>query len=253
MSTVLLVIRVALGFLYLGITFWFNLLALLILLPSRRARVRVTSLWAKSLAFVCVWLSGIEIQFSHRERLKRMPPAIYVSNHVSMLDVFLAMWILPIGTTAVAKKQIKWVPLFGVLYAMSGSLMLDRKKRTASIAELQAQSKFLVKNGFSVAIWPEGTRSRDGRLLPFQKGFAHMALWTRLPIVPVVVSGAHKAWQIGGFRIQSDAKVHVEICEPISTENWSRKRIDSHIEEVHRAFRERLPPDQQPESPVSVA
>lgn len=248
MSTALLVVRVALGFLYLGITFWFNLALLLVLLPSRSARVRATSLWAKSLGFVCVWLSGIEIEFVNRERLKQMPPAIYVGNHVSMLDVFLSMWILPVGTTAVAKKQIVWIPLFGQLYALSGSLMVDRAKRVASIAELQAQSKFLVTKGFSVAIWPEGTRSRSGRLLPFQKGFAHMALWTRLPIVPIVVSGAHKAWQIGGFRIQTKTRVRVEIGEPISTEHWSRRQIDAHVREVERVFAERLPEDQRPEA-----
>jgi 1-acyl-sn-glycerol-3-phosphate acyltransferase len=241
--------------LFLLLTFMVSIVVLLVLMPSKRARVRVTSYWAKTLACVIVWLSGIPIEFVHRERLKQMPPAIYVSNHVSMLDVFLAMWILPVGTTAVAKKQLQYVPLFGQLYAISGSLLVDRAKRTASIAQLQAQSKFLVDNGFSVAIWPEGTRSRNGRLLPFQKGFGHMALWTRLPIVPIVVSGADKAWQVGGtgFRIDTKARVRVEICEPISTENWSRKRVNAHIEEVHRVFRDRLPADQQPESDECVA
>jgi 1-acyl-sn-glycerol-3-phosphate acyltransferase len=240
------IFRVLLGFLYVGLTFWFNLAVLLLLLPSRRLRVKVTSYWAKSLAFVCIWLSGIKIEFKDRQRLKQLPPAIYVSNHVSMLDVLLAMWILPFGTTAVAKKQVMWMPLFGLLYALSGSLMLDRSKRTAAIGGLQKQAKFLVKNGFSVAIWPEGTRSRSGRLLPLQKGFALVALWTRFPIVPVVVSGAHTAWRVGGFRIQDGAQVGVEICEPIDTTNWSRRRLDEHLEEVHRVFRERLPPDQRP-------
>ena len=240
------VFRVFLGFLYVGVTFWFSLLALLLFLPSRRARVRITSVWAKSLGFVSVWLSGIDIEFIHRERLKNAPAAIYVGNHVSMLDVLIAMWILPVGTTAVAKKQLMWVPFFGPLYAMSGSLLLDRKKPTAAIADLQKQSKFLVKNGFSVAIWPEGTRSRTGRLLPFQKGFAHMALWMRLPIVPVIVSGAHSAWRVGGFRIQEGSRVRIEIGEPISTEKWSRRNLEAHIDEVHRVFRDRLPPDQKP-------
>lgn len=241
------VFRVFLGFLYAGLSFPLTLLILVVLLPSRGARVRVTSLWAKSLGCVSAKLSGIDIEFVNRERLKELPPAIYVSNHVSMLDVFIAMWIFPVGTTAVAKKQLVWVPLFGPIYALSGSLALDRSKKTAAIASLMKQSKFLVKNGFSVAIWPEGTRSRNGRLLPLQKGFAHVALWTRLPIVPVVVAGAHTAWKVGGFRIESGAKVRVEICEPISTADWSRRKVDQHVEEVHRVFAERLPTDQKPE------
>jgi lysophosphatidate acyltransferase len=238
--------RVILGFLYVGVTFPFNLVALLLFLPSRRMRVKITSLWAKSLGFVCVWLSGIQIEFVDRKRLKQVPAAIYVSNHVSMLDVLTAMWIFPVGTTAVAKKQVMWVPLFGPLYAMSGSLMVDRDKPTTAIAQLQKQAKFLVKNGFSIAIWPEGTRSRNGRILPFQKGFAHIALWTRLPVVPVVVSGAHKAWRIGGFDIEKGARVRIEIGEPIETKNWSRRKLNEHVEEVHRVFRERLPEEQKP-------
>ena len=246
MSVVSNFIRVLLGFIYIGVTFPVSLIALLLFLPSQRIRVKITSAWAKSLGFMCVWLSGIEIEFVDRERLKRMPPAIYVGNHVSMLDVLIAMWILPVGTTAVAKKQVMWVPLFGQLYAISGSLMVDRSRPTVAISQLQKQAKFLVKHGYSIAIWPEGTRSRSGRLLPFQKGFAHIALWTRLPIVPVVISGAHTAWKIGGLEIQHGARVRIEIGEPIETTNWSRRKLDAHIDEVHRVFRERLPDEQKP-------
>jgi lysophosphatidate acyltransferase len=241
------VLRVFLAFVYVGTTFWLNIAMLLVLLPSRRARVKVMSLWAKSLGFVCVWLTGVEIEFVNRDRLASARPAIFVGNHVSMLDVLIAMWILPVGTTAVAKKQILWMPFFGQLYALSGSLLLDRAKRRAAVAGLQAQAGFLVKNGYSVAIWPEGTRSRNGRLLPFRKGFAHVALWTRLPIVPVVVSGAHTAWRVGGLRIQQGARIRVEICDPISTEAWSRRDIDAHVAEVHRVFAENLPAEQKPE------
>lgn len=246
MASALNVFRVFLGFLYVGISFGFTFVALLLFLPSRRLRVKIASVWAKSLGFVCVWLSGIEIEFVNRESLKRLPPAIYVSNHVSMLDVLIAMWILPVGTTAAAKRQVMWVPLFGPLYAMSGSLMLDRSKPTTAIAQLQKHAKFLVKNGYSMAIWPEGTRSRNGRLLPLQKGFAHMALWTKLPVVPVVVSGAHTAWRVGGFHIQEGSRVRIEICDPIETKNWSRRRLDEHIKEVHRVYCEKLPPEQRP-------
>jgi 1-acyl-sn-glycerol-3-phosphate acyltransferase len=62
-----------------------------------------------------------------------------------------------------------------------------------------------------------------------------------------VVSGAHKAWQIGGFRIQTKTRVRVEIGEPISTEQWSRKRVDEHVREVEAVFAEKLPEDQRPE------
>jgi len=219
---------------------------LLFLLPSRRARVIVISAWAKSVGWLCVKLSGVSVEITGRERLAAARPAIFVINHTSLLDVLLAMWLTPFGTTAVAKKEILWVPLVGLVYALSGSLRIDRRDRPRAVAAMAAQARFLRDHGLSLAIWPEGTRSRTGRLLPLKKGFAHLALQTRLPIVPVVVSGAHRAWRVGGFRIREGARVRVEITAPIPTEDWSQERLEEHVEAVARVFRRRLPPDQQP-------
>ncbi len=243
------VLRVVAGLLGVGALCVPAIPLLLVLSPSRRARVTVISAWAKSVGWLCVKLSGIEVEIRGRERLLVARPAIFVINHASLLDVLLAMWLTPFGTTAVAKKEILWVPLVGLVYALSGSLRIDRSDRPRAVAAMAAQARFLQDHGLSVAIWPEGTRSRTGRLLPLKKGFAHLALQTRLPIVPVVVSGAHRAWRVGGFRIREGARVRVEIAAPIPTDDWTRERLDEQVEAVSRVFRERLPPDQQPLDP----
>lgn len=239
-------LRVALCFVYIGATFWFVLIALLLLLPSRRMRVYVTSLWAKSVGWLCLRMSGITLELVGRERIEATRPALFLVNHTSLFDVLLAMWLTPFGTTAVAKKEIRWFPFVGQIYLLSGSLRIDRRDRAAAVAGMAAQAHFIAKNRLSVVIWPEGTRSRSGRLLPLKKGFGHLALQTRLPIVPIVVSGAHRAWRVGGFRIRTGAEVRVEVGETIVTEGWVRERLDEHIASVAAAFAARLPDDQKP-------
>jgi len=245
------VLRVSVGLLCVGALSLPALAVLLVLLPSRRARVYAISAWAKTVGWLCVRLSGVRLEIVGRERLRAARPAIFVCNHASLLDVLLVMWLTPFGTTAVAKKEILWVPLVGLVYALSGSLRIDRGDRPRAVAAMAAQARFLRRGGLSVAIWPEGTRSRTGRLLPLKKGFAHLALQTRLPVVPVVVSGAHRAWRVGGFSIREGARVKVEIGAPIPTEGWSRERLDEQVEAVARVFRALLPPDQQPVDPAA--
>ncbi len=245
------VLRVGAGLLGVGVLSVPALAVLLVLLPSRLARVYAVSVWAKTVGWLCVRLSGVRVEIVGRERLRAAKPAIFAGNHASLLDVLLLMWLLPCGTTAVAKKEILWVPLVGLVYTLSGSLRIDRGDRPRAVAALAAQARFLRRGGLSVAIWPEGTRSRTGRLLPLKKGFAHLALQTRLPVVPVVVSGAHRAWRVGGLRIQEGARVRVEIGAPIPTDGWSRERLNEHVEEVARVFRALLPPDQQPLPPAA--
>lgn len=245
-ASVLNVVRVLLGFGIVGVTAPFAVTVLFLLLPSRSARVHACSIWSNFIGKTLVALSAVKVEIVGRELIEQARPALYVANHASLLDVLIAMWLVPYGTSAVAKKEVIWFPFVGQVYLLSGSLRVDRANRTSAIAAMDRQARFVERSGVSVVIWPEGTRSRDGRLLPFKKGFAHLALQTRLPIVPIVISGAHRAWQKGGFRIAEGTHVRVEVTPPIPTTGWARERLDDHIAEVERVFLERLPPDQLP-------
>jgi 1-acyl-sn-glycerol-3-phosphate acyltransferase len=94
-------------------------------------------------------------------------------------------------------------------------------------------------------MWPEGTRSRDGRLLPFKKGIVHLALQTGLPIVPVVVQGAHRAWEKNTIRLHR-VPIAVRALPAIDTSTWSLDRVEQHLAELESAFLEVLPAEQQP-------
>ena len=97
-------------------------------------------------------------------------------------------------------------------------------------------------------MFPEGTRSSDGRLRALKKGIVHLAIHTRLPIVPVVTTGAHRAWGKGSLRLRK-APIKVAFLDRIPTDDWSEDRIEEHLETIRQALLSALPADQQPVPP----
>jgi 1-acyl-sn-glycerol-3-phosphate acyltransferase len=238
-------LRLILGFLVVATAALVLVVVDLLLLPWRGLRIRAGNLYGKIVGPIVVRLAGTKVQVAHRERLDASAPAIYVSNHASALDIFVAMWVAPIGGCGVAKKEIARVPFFGWAYQLSGHLLLDRKNRENAIQALRSIADVVRKHGLSVWIWPEGTRSRDGRLLPFKKGFVHLAAATGLPIVPVVVHGAHERWPGRTTRLVPGV-LEVEVLEPVRTDDWDPDKADEHVEEVRSLFLEHLRPAQLP-------
>ncbi|XP_072055067.1 1-acyl-sn-glycerol-3-phosphate acyltransferase isoform X3 [Arachis hypogaea] len=187
----------------------------------------------------------------------------------------MLMWILgnPIkieGTVGIAKKEIVWYPLFGQLYVLANHLRIDRSNPTSAIESMNEVSiiypasfsphlykvsisnrcdfqaaRAVVRNNLSLIIFPEGTRSKNGRLLPFKKGFVHLALQTRLPIVPMVLTGTHQAWRKGSLHVRP-TPLAVKYLPPISTENWKAEKIDDYVKMVHDLYAAQLPETQRP-------
>ena len=186
-------LRLAVGLVFMAVSVVIFATICVVLLPSRYLRIRATNVFGHIVGRTCVWLAGATVTPGAVEAVRANFPCIYISNHTSMLDIFLGIWLSASGTVGIAKKQVVWYPFFGQLYAVSGHVLIDRDNRGNAVAALEKAAAILKKHHAGVWIWPEGTRSRDGRLLPFKKGFAHLALATRLPIVPVVVTGAHRS------------------------------------------------------------
>jgi 1-acyl-sn-glycerol-3-phosphate acyltransferase len=238
-------LRLILGFLVISTAALVLVIVDLLLLPWRGLRIRAGNLYGKVVGPVVVGLAGARVKVAHRERLDTSAPAIYVSNHASALDIFVAMWVAPVGGCGVAKKEIARIPFFGWAYKLSGHLLLDRQNRENAIAALRSIADVVRKHGLSIWIWPEGTRSRDGRLLPFKKGFVHLAAATGLPIVPVVVHGAHERWPGRTTRLVPGV-LEVEVLEPVPTDDWDPDKADEHVEMVRSIFLEHLRPAQLP-------
>jgi 1-acyl-sn-glycerol-3-phosphate acyltransferase len=204
-------------------------------LPFRTLRIRIGNFCGKMIGPVITRIVGAKLINPDSQKLKNSRPAIYVTNHTSALDIFISMAICPYGGCGIGKKEVVRIPFFGWAYWLSGHLLIDRGNREKSVASMNKLSKLVNDKKLSIWIWPEGTRSMDGKLIPFKKGFVHLALATGLPIIPVVLHGAHKRWPAKTMQFYP-GEVRVEVLEPIPTDSWSKDTIDDHVAEVRKVM-----------------
>jgi 1-acyl-sn-glycerol-3-phosphate acyltransferase len=218
---------------------------LLALLPSRRSRIRACNYWGKVIGRFFMHLSGSPLTIEGTEHLDRDRPAIYVSNHSSVVDIFLAIWLSPVGTVGIAKKEIALYPIFGQLYFLSGHLLIDRGHSDRAVSSLRKLAAYVRRHKLSIFLWPEGTRSRSGRLQPFKKGVVHLAMQTGLPVVPIVVRGAHRSWSKDTYTVRP-TPISVLVLPPVATDQWTEDGMDEALEKLRACFLDNLPNEQQP-------
>ncbi|KAK7305099.1 hypothetical protein VNO77_42999 [Canavalia gladiata] len=242
-SVIISWIRIVTCFVSMMVTTFIWALIMLVLIPWPYERVRQGNIYGHVTGRMLMWILGNPIKIEGAEYSNKR--AIYISNHASPIDIFLIMWLTPTGTVGIAKKEIIWYPLFGQLYVLANHLRIDRSNPTLAIESMKEAALAVVKNNLSLIIFPEGTRSKNGRLLPFKKGFVHLALQSHLPIVPIVLTGTHQAWRKGSLHVRP-APLTVTYLPPISTENWKVSKIDEYVKMLHNLYVENLPKDQRP-------
>eukprot|EP00049_Salpingoeca_infusionum_P015359 m.298247 g.298247 ORF g.298247 m.298247 type:complete len:249 (+) comp15860_c0_seq11:244-990(+) len=134
-------------------------------------------------------LIGIDVKFEgNTELLDSRKSKIFVMNHQSQMDIFAVSQHLPYGMRVIAKKSLLWFPVINICLLVIGALLIDRSKGKKSMEQLMDAAKQLGQDGSSIAIFPEGTRSRGKQLLPFKRGAFEMAKTANVDIVPVVLS-----------------------------------------------------------------
>lgn len=217
------------------ITVPFFMVPTALLLPWRTLRIRMGNAYGKFLGKSAAFFVGTKVVVDKPEAIEAFKPAIYLSNHSSTLDIFIGMWHCPWGGCGVAKREMARIPLFGQLYWLTGHLLIDRSNREKAIERMNETTRFMKKNDVSCWIWPEGTRSRDGKFGKLKKGFVHMALATGLPIVPVVVHNATERWPMGPWSIYPGT-LNISILDPIPTTDWSVETMQDHLDEVTEVY-----------------
>ncbi|XP_024159751.1 1-acyl-sn-glycerol-3-phosphate acyltransferase isoform X2 [Rosa chinensis] len=236
-------VRIVTCFVTMMVTTLIWALIMLVLLPWPYERIRQGNVYGHVTGRLMMRILGNPVQIEGAEFANKR--AIFISNHASPLDIFPIMWLTPTGTVGIAKKEVIWYPLFGQLYVLANHLRIDRSNPTAAIESLKEAAQAVVRKKLSLIIFPEGTRSADGRLLPFKKGFIHLALQTRLPIVPIVLIGTHRAWRKGSLRVRP-TPLTIKYLSPISTDDWTADKIDEYIRMLHDLYVQHLPDSQRP-------
>ncbi|PTL76955.1 1-acyl-sn-glycerol-3-phosphate acyltransferase [Vitiosangium sp. GDMCC 1.1324] len=164
---------------------------------------------------ILIWISGAKVVVSGQENVDPKRPTVYVSNHQSTLDIPIHFVAVPVNFRYVAKHQLKYVPLIGWYLLMAGHIFINRSRREKAIASLNEAAR-KIRGGTSVFLYPEGTRSDDGRVLPFKKGPFALALKARVPVVPITIEGSGTVMPKNSWNIKPGV-VHVKIGKPIDT------------------------------------
>lgn len=175
-------------------------------------------------------------------------PYIYMFNHTSLLDTFVVMALIPEFTGAIGKAEQFTVPIWGSVLRRWGAVPIERHDLTSAISQL-AQVEAALRDGTSLLISPEGTRSPDGRMLPFKKGPFHTALNTHATIVPIALVGVFNAKRKGSWRLLPN-RIEVKVASAISigiNEQWT---LETLRDETHRRLTALLPQSQHM-SPIS--
>jgi 1-acyl-sn-glycerol-3-phosphate acyltransferase len=235
-------LRHAAGFAVVTVSCVALITVLLPLLPFRGLRVRAGNVFTRPMSAVCLRLAGIRLQVEHHGTPEQR--GIYVMNHSSWADPFLAMRLCPVGGCGVAKAEIRRVPFFGLAYWLSGHLLVDRVRSGLAVNAFRGLVPVIRRHRLGVFLWPEGTLSTDGRMLPFKRGFVHLAVATGLPVIPVVAHGAHRRWAPRTLRLSPGA-LKVEVLAAIDTTGWRIEDAEAHAADVRERIRARLPADQR--------
>jgi putative phosphoserine phosphatase/1-acylglycerol-3-phosphate O-acyltransferase len=183
-------------------------------------------------------LTGVELNVEGEEHLWSHRPAVFIFNHQSGLDPILMARLTRRDVVGVAKKELESAPIIGSLLKASGTVFVDRGDRSGAIEAMRPALEAM-REGLSVVIAPEGTRSATKKLGTFKKGAFRMAMAAGVPIVPVVLKNALDALPKKGLVIRP-ATVDVVVHAPISTEDWTRQNLGDRIAEIHRLYEETL-------------
>lgn len=161
--------------------------------------------WGPIVCAVC----GIKLTVRGAQNIKKSSGNIYVANHTSLLDIAVLVTAIPLPLYFVAKNELKKVPILGQYMFLLGHIFVDRKnKDRAMLSMREAAAK--INQGKNVITFPEGTRSKDGKIQPFKKGTFVIAKEGNIDIIPIGISGAFDVLPSGRFKIKS-GKVFINI------------------------------------------
>jgi 1-acyl-sn-glycerol-3-phosphate acyltransferase len=186
--------------------------------------------WAK----IVLWVCGARVKVRGQENVDRYEPRIYLSNHQSYFDIFTLLAHLPADFKFILKQELMRIPLFGFAMKRARYIAIDREEPRKAVKSInEAASK--INEGASMLVFPEGTRSEDGKLQPFKTGGFRLALKAGCDVVPVAITNSRNIVPKGSLKINKGT-IAMNIGKPISVKGYAKKDIDKLMAQVREAI-----------------
>jgi 1-acyl-sn-glycerol-3-phosphate acyltransferase len=182
---------------------------------------RIPRFWARW----ALRVSGVSTQGVGLEHVAPGRPQIFVANHASWFDVLALASVIPKRYRFIGKQELARVPIWGRAWVASGHIPIDRSNTQAAIESLDRAARIVREDSSSIIVFPEGTRSATGELLPFKKGAFMLALHSGIEMVPVAITGSRAILPKGSWRVRS-GRIIVRFGAPIETARYSATQRD---------------------------
>jgi 1-acyl-sn-glycerol-3-phosphate acyltransferase len=200
-------------------------------------RYYVCEPWSKSILWVC----GIKAHVKGQENINADVPHVFMSNHQSYFDIFALLAYLPSDFKFILKHELMKIPLLGLAMKRAGYFAIERENPREAIRSMEEVAE-KVKAGTSVLVFPEGTRSIDGRLQPLKKGGFHVAVKSGCDIVPIAITNTCRIVTKGSRKINK-GDIGIHFGRPISLKGFNRKDLPGLMDRVRQAILEMMEED----------
>ncbi|MDP7353739.1 MAG: lysophospholipid acyltransferase family protein [Desulfobacterales bacterium] len=214
------------------VTFFWGIVIILasVIIHNENFTHNIAKIWAKSILFA----SRIRVTVTGYSNIDLGRSYIYMSNHQSNFDIPVLLAYLDTQFRWLAKAELFKIPIFGSSMKRAGYISINRSNRRSAFESLKEAAR-KIRNGVSVLIFPEGTRSRDGNIRAFKKGGFVLAVDSGVPVVPIVIHGTWSIMSKKRIRIKP-GNVVIEILKPIETSDYTRKTKDDLMGQVSQAI-----------------
>lgn len=182
---------------------------------------------------------GIRLDASGIERIDKRVSYVFMANHLSLIDGPLLFMLIPQFVRVLLKKEAFRIPVIGQAMKQVGFVSVDRKGLKGGKKSIDRATRMIKEKGFSFLIFPEGTRSRDGKLQPFKRGGFFLAVNSQVPIFPVSIKGSYALMPKGSFFVKK-GKVGVMFHPPVSVQGFDRNNLSQLMGKVRSVIQSGL-------------
>jgi len=183
---------------------------------------------------------GLEVEIAGLENFDPAGSYVFMANHLSFLDGPLLFYVIPQPIRVFIKKEVFRLPVVGLGMKHVHFIPVDRKRLRGGRRSLDWAARLMKEKGYSFLIFPEGTRSRDGRLQDFRRGGFFLALETAAAVVPVSIIGTYELMPRGQFHVRP-GKIRVIFHQPVSVLGYNKDSVDQLIARVRSQIASALP------------